>query len=48
MKFWSLAVVALLLAGVAATKATNPNEALTSHAVLTGVPVITVHTPATP
>lgn len=48
MKFWSIAVVALVLAGVAATKATNPSHALTDHMVASGVPVTTLHTPATP
>ncbi|WP_269585028.1 hypothetical protein [Roseibium sp. Sym1] len=48
MKFWSIAVVALILAGVAATKATNPSLALTDHQVASGVPVTTLHTPATP
>jgi len=48
MKFWSIAVVTLILAGVAATKATNPSLALTNHTVASGVPVTTLHTPATP
>ncbi|MCK7614340.1 hypothetical protein [Roseibium sediminicola] len=48
MKFWSIAVVALILVGVAATKATNPSLALTDNTVASGVPVTTLHTPATP
>lgn len=48
MKFWSFAVVALILVGVAAAKATNPNQSLTQTTSYSGVPVTTLHTPATP
>ncbi|MHA7775829.1 hypothetical protein [Roseibium sp. M-1] len=48
MKFWSIAVVTLVLAGVAATKATNPSLQLTDHTVTSGLPVTTLHTPVTP
>ncbi|EAV42599.1 hypothetical protein SIAM614_26593 [Stappia aggregata IAM 12614] len=48
MKFWSIAIVAMILAGVAATKATNPSHALTDSSVASGVPVTTLHTPVTP
>lgn len=48
MKFWSIAFIALILVGVAATKATNPSHALTDNHVASGVPVTTLHTPATP
>lgn len=48
MKFWSIAVVVLVLAGAAATRASNPSHALTEHEVSSGVPVTTLHTPATP
>ncbi|MGX1499494.1 hypothetical protein [Roseibium aggregatum] len=48
MKFWSIAIVAMILAGVAATKATNPSHALTDSSVATGIPVTTLHTPVTP
>jgi len=48
MKFWSIATVVLVLAGAAATKASNPSHALSDHPVSAGVPVTTLHTPATP
>ena len=48
MKYWSIAFVALILVGVAATKATNPNNDLAGHTVTAGVPVTTLHTPVTP
>ena len=48
MKFWSIAVVAMILAGVAAPKAANPSHALTDGSVATGIPVTTLHTPVTP
>jgi hypothetical protein len=48
MKFWSLTLVALMLVGVAATKATNPSHTLTDATTFSGVPVTTLHTPATP
>jgi hypothetical protein len=48
MKFWSIATVVLILAGTAATKASNPNHALGDQPVSTGVPITTLHTPATP
>ena len=48
MKFWSFAVVALVLAGVAAAKSTNPNQSLTDAKTFSGHPVTTLHTPVTP
>jgi len=48
MKFWSIAVVALILVGVAATKSHNPSMELTANTVTSGVPVTTLHTPVTP
>ncbi len=48
MKFWSLAFIALILVGVAASKATNPSHALSGANTYSGVPVTTLHTPATP
>ncbi len=48
MKFWSIALFVLVLAGAAATRHTNPSHDLTHHPVSTGVPVTTLHTPATP
>ncbi|WP_428641875.1 hypothetical protein [Roseibium sp.] len=48
MRYWSLAVVVLVLAGAAAAKSTNPSLALTHSTTFSGVPVTTLHTPATP
>jgi|GEM_PF-2631933 len=48
MKFWSLAVVVLMLVGVAAAKPSNPSRDLTDTTTLSGLPVTTLHTPATP
>ncbi|MEM5583463.1 MULTISPECIES: hypothetical protein [Alphaproteobacteria] len=48
MKFWSIAVVVLVLVGAAASRASNPSHVLSDHPVSTGVPVTTLHTPATP
>ena len=48
MKFWSFAAFALLFAGVAAVKSTNPNIELAGATTFSGLPVTTLHTPATP
>ncbi|MCX2724956.1 hypothetical protein [Roseibium salinum] len=48
MKFWNLAVVVLVLAGVAAVKSTNPSYELNDVYTFSGVPITTLHTPATP
>lgn len=48
MKYWSLAVVALVIAGAAAVKSTNPSHELTGAYTFSGLPIVTVHTPATP
>jgi hypothetical protein len=48
MKFWSIALVVLVFASAAAIRTSNPSHDLTHHAVNTGVPVTTLHTPATP
>jgi len=49
MKLWSLAFVAVVIAGVAAAKATNASHELSeSSSTHAGVPVTTLHTPVTP
>ncbi len=48
MKYWNLAFVVLVLAGVAAVKSANPSQALTHSTTFSGVPVTTLYTPATP
>lgn len=48
MKFWSFAVFALMLVGVAAVKPSNPSLELTGDMTFSGLPVTTLHTPATP
>ncbi|WP_156510395.1 hypothetical protein [Labrenzia sp. OB1] len=48
MKYWSLAIVALMIVGVAAVRHTNPNSQLTGETTNSGVPVTTLHTPVTP
>ncbi|WP_165814734.1 hypothetical protein [Labrenzia sp. 011] len=48
MKYWSLAVVALVIVGVAAVRHVNPNHELAGATTSSGVPVTTLHTPVTP
>lgn len=48
MNFWTYAFVALIFAGVAAGKLTDPGYAFGDSLVLSGAPVTTLHNPATP
>ncbi len=47
MNLWSIALAAMIFAAAATGKVTNPSDA-SSSITLSGAPVTTLHTPATP
>lgn len=48
MNVWSLTLAVMIFAAAAVGKITNPSHAFSEPTTLSGAPVTTVHTPATP
>lgn len=48
MNIWSIALAAMILTAAVAAKIVNPGYADTGPTTLSGAPVTTLHTPATP
>ncbi|WP_417670565.1 hypothetical protein [Roseibium sp.] len=48
MNIWSVALVALIVAGATAGKFTNPGFAFENSVATSGTTVTTLHTPPTP
>jgi len=48
MNVWSLTLATLIIVAAFAGKIVNPGYAYFGHATLSGAPITTLHTPATP
>ncbi|MBD1547042.1 hypothetical protein [Roseibium aggregatum] len=48
MNVWSLALAVMIVAGAVAGKIVNPGYADHGQTTLSGTPITTLHTPATP
>jgi hypothetical protein len=48
MNAWSLTLTVMIVVAAVAGKVVNPGFADDGHVTLSGTPVITLHTPATP